>query len=130
MKSKASIILLVILVFVLGGITGAVSLSLYQEYLKASFFKANSQPFDFIANFAKELDLDEKQTETLRVIFDESRQRYMNLSIQMWPQYEKIRKETEQKIKGMLRDDQKARYEEFLKQFQPPPLPESRGNQS
>jgi hypothetical protein len=128
MKSKASIILLVILVFILGGITGAVSLSLYQEYLKASFFKANSQPFDFIGNFAKELDLDEKQTETLRVIFDESRQRYIDLSIEMWPQYEKIRKETEQKIKDMLRDDQKARYEEFLKQFQPPPPPESSRN--
>lgn len=121
MKSKASIVLVVILVFLLGGIAGAVCHSLYQEYLKAAFIKANSQTFDFIGNFAEELDLDAQQTETLKVIFDESRQHYIDLSMEIWPQYEKIRKETEQKIKDMLRDDQRARYEVFLKQFQPPP---------
>jgi len=123
MKSKSSIVLLVILVFVLGGIAGAVSHSLYLEYLKAAFLKASAQPFDFIGNFAKELNLDDQQTETLKAIFEESRQRYFELSIKIGPQYDEIRKETEQKIKDMLREDQRERYEEFLKQFQPPPLP-------
>ena len=125
MKSKATIILLAILVFLLGGITGAVSHSLYQEYLKTAFFKANPQPFDFIGNFAKELDLDAQQTETLRAIFDESRQRYMELNQQVWPQYQEIGQETENEIKSILREDQRARYEAFLKKFQPPPMPET-----
>ena len=125
MKSKATIVLLAILVFLLGGITGAVSHSLYQEYLKAAFFKAGSQPFDFIGNFARELNLDAQQTEALRAIFEESRQRYMELNKQVWPQYQGIGQETENKIKSILREDQKARYEAFLKQFQPPPMPET-----
>jgi len=61
MKSKASIVLLGILIFVLGGIAGAVSHSLYQEYLRAAFFKASSQPIDIIGGLAKELNLDAQQ---------------------------------------------------------------------
>ena len=134
MKSKASIVLLGILIFVLGGIAGAVLHSLYQEYLKVAFFKASSQPIDIVGDLAKELDLDAQQTESLKVIFEESRQRTIALSQKIWPQYQAIQKEaepqyqaiykeTEQRIKDMLRDDQRARYEAFLKKFQVPPPP-------
>jgi hypothetical protein len=129
MKSKVSIVLLVILIFLLGGITGAVCHSLYQEYLKAAFFKASSQPIDIVGGLAKELNLDAQQVESLKVIFDQSRQRSIELSQKIWPQYQDIWKETEQQIKDMLRDDQRTRYEEFLKKFQTPPIPESPGNQ-
>ena len=128
MKSKISIVLTAILVFLLGGIAGAVSHSLYQEYLKTAFLKANSQPFDFIGNFAKELNLDTQQAEALKAIFEESRQSYTELNVQIWPCYQEIGRETEQKIKDMLRDDQRARYEAFLKKFQPPNHHESPGN--
>jgi hypothetical protein len=139
MKSKASIVLLGILIFVLGGIAGAVSHSLYQEYLRAAFFKASSQPIDIIGGLAKELDLDAQQTEALKVIFDKSREHSIALNQEIWPKYQTINKETEQKyqviyteteqkIKAILRDDQRVRYEKFLKKFQAPPLPESQRN--
>ncbi|MEJ2245586.1 MAG: hypothetical protein P8Y80_05795 [Acidobacteriota bacterium] len=127
MKSKASIVLLGIVIFLLGAIAGAVSHSLYQEYLKAAFFKASSQPVDIVAGLAKELELDAQQTESLRNIFDESIENSMALSQEIWPQYQTIYKETEQKIKDILREDQRARYEEFLRKFQVPPIPESQG---
>jgi uncharacterized membrane protein len=128
MKSKTTIILLGILVFLLGGIAGAVSHSLYQEYLRASFIKATSQSMDIVGGLAKELDLDAEQTASLRAIFDESRDRSIALSQEVWPRYQSIYKDTEQKIKSILRDDQRVRYEEFLKQFQVPPPPESPAN--
>jgi uncharacterized membrane protein len=128
MKSKASVVLLGIVIFLLGAIAGAVSHSLYQEYLKAAFFKANSQPVDIVGGLAKELELDAQQTESLRSIFDESIERSMALSQEIWPQYQTIYKETEQKIKDILREDQRARYEEFLRKFQVPPFPEPQGN--
>lgn len=128
MKSKATIVLLGILVFLLGGIAGAVSHSLYQEYLKASFIKATSQSMDIVGGLAKELDLDAEQTASLRAIFDESRDRSIALSQKVLPQYQSIYNETEQKIKSILRDDQRVRYEEFLKQFQAPPPPEAPKN--
>jgi uncharacterized membrane protein len=127
MKSKASIVLLGIVIFLLGAIAGAVSHSLYQEYLKAAFFKASSQPVDIVAGLAKDLELDAQQTESLRNIFDESIENSMALSQEIWPQYQTIYKETEQKIKDILREDQRARYEEFLRKFQVPPIPESQG---
>ena len=117
-----------ILVFLLGGIAGAVSHSLYQEYMKTAFFKANYQAFDFIGNFAKELNLDTQQAEALKAIFEESRQSYTELNVQVWPRYQEIGRETEQKIKDMLREDQRVLYEAFLKKFQPPPRHESQGN--
>lgn len=124
MKSKASIVLLGIVIFLLGAIAGAISHSLYQEYLKAAFFKANPQPPDIIGGLAKELQLDAQQTEALRSIFDESIEHSIALSQEIWPRYQNIYNETEQKIKDILRDDQRARYEEFLSQFQPPSIPE------
>lgn len=127
MKSKTTIVLLGILVFLLGGIAGAVSHSLYQEYLKASFIKATSQSMDIVGSLAKELELDAEQTESLRNIFEESRNRSIALSQELWPQYQAIYNETEQEIKDILREDQRVRYEEFLKQFQIPPIPDSPG---
>lgn len=127
MKSKASIVLLGIVIFLLGAIAGAVSHSLYQEYLKAAFFKAGSQPVDIVGGLAKELELDAQQTESLRKIFDESIERSIALSQEILPRYQTIYKETEQKIKDILREDQRARYEEFLRKFQVPPFPEPQG---
>ena len=124
MKSRATIVLLGIVVFLLGGIAGAVSHSLYQEYLKASFIKATSQSMDIVGGLAKELELDAEQTKSLRTIFDESRDRSIALSQEVWPRYQNIYNETEQKIKSILHDDQRVRYEEFLKQFQVPPPPD------
>lgn len=128
MKSKITIVLLGILVFLLGGIAGAVSHSLYQEYLRAAFFKATSQSMDIVGGLAKELDLDAEQTASLRAIFDESRDRSIALSQEIWPRYQSIYNDTEQKIKSILRDDQRVRYEEFLKQFQAPPPAEAPAN--
>lgn len=127
MNSKLTVILLGILVFLLGGIAGAVSHSLYQEYVKTAFIKATSQPIDIVGGLAKELDLDAGQTESLKAIFDESRNRSIALSQKVWPQYQTIYNETEQKIKGILRADQRVRYEEFLKQFKMPAMPATPG---
>ena len=127
MKSKTSIVLLGILVFLLGGIAGAVTHSLYQEYLKTAFIKATSQSMDIVGSLAKELELDAEQTESLRTIFEESRNRSIALSQELWPQYQAIYNETEQRIKDILREDQRVRYEKFLKQSQIPPIPDSPG---
>ncbi len=125
MKSKTSIIILGILIFLLGGIAGAVSHSLYQQYLRTAFFKATSQSMDIVGSLARELDLDTEQTKSLRAIFDDSRNRGIALSQEVWPRYQAIYIETEQEIKKILREDQRMRYEEFLKQFQGPPVPDS-----
>jgi hypothetical protein len=64
------------------------------------------------------LSLDPNQKEELKVIMEQSRDRYRALSQQMRPQYEAIRNEMRQQIRQILRDDQKPRFEEFLKNLE------------
>jgi uncharacterized membrane protein len=116
MKSRLSIALLWILVFLMGGIAGAVSHYLYWEHFK--------KPPDIVEGMARELKLDALQKESLETIFEQSRKRYWALAQQFRPQYETIRNETDEQIKNILRADQRKRFEEFLKKvYSAPPSP-------
>ena len=112
---------MLVLTFVLGGITGAVSFSLYHRH------DADGRPHrDVVNDLAKSLSLDAAQREEIRKIMDRTRERYRALDqqtkreyeaarLQMKPQYEAIRLETRQEIRQVLHEDQIARFEEFLK---------------
>jgi Spy/CpxP family protein refolding chaperone len=140
MKSKLSVILLWILVFLLGGVSGAVSHYLYREHLKALTPGASPKPKDIVEGMALELKLDAQQKESLKAIMDQTRQRVHALNQQFRPQYEAvnkqykpqfeaIRNETDDKIRQILRADQRMRFEEFLKKIKSappgPPRPQS-----
>jgi hypothetical protein len=115
MKSKATVTFLGIVIFLLGGVAGAVSHYLYREHLRAAFFKSRPKPPDTVEILARELKLDDGQKGQMKTIFGESRKRYEALSKQFWPQFVTIRNETDQQIRNILHDDQKALYENFLK---------------
>jgi hypothetical protein len=123
MKSKLSIAFLGIVIFLMGGITGAISHYLYREYLKTAEAPKIPTYQDILDGMAEELKLDAQQKEAMSRIFDKSRKRYFNLALEYRPYYEKIRIETEDEIKKMLRPDQRMRYEEFLKKVYTPPQP-------
>jgi len=134
MKSKRNIVLLGILIFALGGVAGAVSFYIYREHNRAPAAKPASLPRDVVEDMARELNLDAQQREKLRVIFGESRKRfhalneqfrplYGNLNGQFLPQWEKIRDETDDQVRKILRLDQKSHYEEFLKKVHAAGLP-------
>ena len=121
MKSKLSVILLGILVFLLGGIAGAVSRYLYCEHMKASVPKTIPRVEDVVERMAGILKLDAQQKIEIKVIITESRNSYRDLSRQFRPQYEKIVQESDNRIRTLLRDDQKPLFEEFIKKFKAPP---------
>jgi len=121
MRSKLGVVLLWILIFLLGGIAGAVSHYLYCDHLKATSpaSPARKSSDEIINEMALFLRLDASQKESLKTIFDESRMRYRELNQQYQPQYKAIRNETNERIKGMLREDQKSRFEEWIKRNAP-----------
>jgi uncharacterized membrane protein len=123
MKSKLGIALLGIVIFLMGGIAGAISHYLYREHLKTISAPKIPTYQDIIDGMAQELMLDAQQKEALKFIFDRSRKRYFNLALEYRPYYEKIRVETEEQIKEILRPDQRMRYEEFLRKVYSPPKP-------
>jgi hypothetical protein len=137
MKSKVGIILLGVLIFLLGGVAGAVSRYLYVRHFgPAPIFSKN--PNDIIDGIARNLKMDLKQKESLRVIFDQAGQKYQELYKEFGPKYDvlnkqygplyeelhkqyrprrrAIREESEAQIKKILNPSQKARYEKFLKE--------------
>jgi uncharacterized membrane protein len=137
MKSKLSVALLWILVFLLGGVSGAVTRYLYREHLKTPAPAVAQKPKDIVEGMARELKLDAEQKESLKTIFGQTRQQVRALNQQYKPQYEAlnqqyrpkfqaIRNETDAKIRQILRPDQKELFEEFLKKVHStPPRPAS-----
>jgi uncharacterized membrane protein len=121
MKSKIDVILLGILIFLLGGVAGAVSHYLYREHVKQAALKAGPQRFDVVEALAKELKLDPQQKQSLRIIIDESRKCSRELWQEYRPRWNTIRNDSDQRIKNILRDDQKALFEKFLKKISQPP---------
>jgi hypothetical protein len=127
MKSKVYVILLIIVIFLLGGVAGFVGNNLYRNHIKQVALKAGRPRFDYVEALAKELKLDAEQKQNLRLIIDESRKRYKELGLEFKPRFESITNESNQKITSMLRDDQKTLFENFLtkiRQFQQKPRPQ------
>lgn len=120
MNSKTSAALLLVGVFLLGAITGAVSHSLYRRHTEAASSKVGRRPpgtHDITEELARGLNLDPAQKENLKIIVSQSRDRYRTLATQFRPQYEAIRKETREQIRQILREDQKARFEENIQEI-------------
>lgn len=120
MKSKLSMALLWSLIFVLGGIGGWIGHCLYHDQVQAAApVKTPPKAQEIMDKMAQELSLDEQQKADLKAIFDESRMQYRALNAQFRPQYETIRDDSDNKIRGMLHNDQKAHFEAMLKKYRP-----------
>lgn len=120
MKSKLSMALLWSLIFVLGGIGGWTGHCLYHDQVEAKVqASATPKAQEIMDKMAKELGLDEQQKTSLKAIFDESRMQYRALNAQFRPQYETIRDESDNKIRGILHADQKAQFEAMLRKYRP-----------
>ena len=116
MRSKTSASILLIGVFILGGITGAVSYSLYRGRVEASAPRGGSRwsSNDIAKKLAQDLNLNAEQQEKLKAIIDQGRERFGALRQQFRPQYEVIRRETDDRIRQILREDQKAKFEKII----------------
>ncbi len=119
MKSKTSAALLLVAIFVLGGVAGGISYNLYENYFVSYQPPRPRVPnsHDIVEEMAQHLQLDAQQKEQLRVIVQQSRDRYRILSRQFQPQYEKIRGETNEAIRTMLRPDQRKQFEATLEKM-------------
>ena len=117
MKSRTTATLLLILTFAMGVVAGAVAYYLFDRHVAASQ-RARATPHDPVEELSKVLGLKAEQKESLRTIFHNSRDRYRALSQQFRPQYEAVRTETRQQIREILNEDQKALFEQHVKELE------------
>ena len=120
MKTKTSATLILLATFLLGGIAGALVYHLYARGVPAAGPSDGVRPgsHDFVEELARGLSLDVSQREQLKVIISGSREKYRALSRQMRPQFDAIRNQANQEIRQILHENQKARFEEILKDLE------------
>ncbi len=118
MKTKTSATLILVLTFLLGSIAGALAYHLYRGQTSEAARRVGARPGarDIVRDMSKDLDLDAAQQEQLKRIMEQSRGRYRALSEKVRPQFDVIRNETRREIRQILRDDQKVRFEQRLKE--------------
>jgi hypothetical protein len=117
MKTRTSATFYLLLAFSMGVVAGAIGFYLYHSHVRAAGPRggAPTRPPDIVEEMARDLKMDAPQKEQLRGIFSQSRERYKALSHQFQPQYQNIRNETNQAIRQILREDQKARFEQIIR---------------
>lgn len=120
MRTRTSAALMLALTFLLGTVTGAVSLYIYRGHaaVAASRDPRPPGPRDIVEDMSRTLGLDAAQKQSLGQIIAQSRERYRTLSRQFRPQYDAIRDQSNQEIRAILRDDQKQKFEALIKEME------------
>ena len=117
MRLKTGAELLLVLTFLLGGVTGGIGYYLYENHVASAATKTDqSSPRRLADQLAEGLSLYAAQKEKISVIINKGREKYHGLSEQFRPQYDAIRNETRAEIREILREDQRAQFEQILKE--------------
>jgi len=113
---KWKAIVSIIIVFLLGVLAGAlVTYKVYQHRLEGIMKGEPKTMSEFIVRrLDRELDLDAKQLEQLRAIVEETHAEMKRVRRQFRPQIEEILARSQEKIRILLRPDQREKYEKII----------------
>jgi Spy/CpxP family protein refolding chaperone len=114
--ARAKVIAAALAVFVLGCVTGAALDSAYR--LRASGHRRSTQHGqqgrgDFFKSLQNNLDLDERQTEQIRSIIDETREGYRQLQTEVSPRYDALRRDGRARIRALLTPEQQQKFDQM-----------------
>src|SRR5258708_1946234 len=112
--SKATIALYVALVFASGALLGVFGERLHS----ATVVNARKSPEAFrkemVAEWQKRMSLNDEQVTKLNIILDETRSQFHEARQKMDPEMQAIRHGQQDKIRAMLKPEQRAEYEQRL----------------
>src|SRR4051812_44452140 len=112
-KTRLKIWLVVLGVFILGGVTGAALDSVYR--LKASGGRGEVRaPRDkgrMLEKMKSDLALTDQQAEQIRAILDQTRNDYRALRNEVRPRYDALRQEARTKIRALLNPEQQQKFD-------------------
>ncbi len=107
-------------VFALGVALGALAMDLYQQSVQrraplGAPPRGESARERHLRYLVRELNLDEKQTEQVRQILEETRREFLQLRNEMRPRFEEIRRRSHERLRAVLRPEQQAKFEELIR---------------
>ncbi len=110
--TRLKIWLVVVGVFLLGGVTGASLDSLYR--MRASGdgrHERGGKRGDVFEKMKKDLNLTEQQGTEIRAIIDQSREEYRALRNEVSPRYDEVRARARTRIRALLNPEQQQRFD-------------------
>ena len=110
-QTKLKVWLVLVVVFVLGSITGAALTGLYRS--------RGSGRSDRAGRFEKmrtELNLTEEQTKAVSTILDETRNEYRALRSELKPRFDEPRQKARTKIRALLNSEQQGKFDAMVAQ--------------
>lgn len=106
------------LVFVLGiALGGVLGYAFAHRSYAATVLSAEARRAQRRAQMASEVNLTPEQQQQAAAILDQAQKEYKTVHDVMDPQIEAVRQKTRDKIRALLTDDQKPKFEEFLRKL-------------
>jgi Spy/CpxP family protein refolding chaperone len=112
--TRLKIWLVLVVVFVLGSITGAALTGLYRS--RAGADRPEKAMHDRFEKMRRELNLMDEQTTQIRAILDETRNDYRKLREELRPRFEEPRQKARAKIRALLTPEQQQKFDAMVAQ--------------
>jgi Spy/CpxP family protein refolding chaperone len=113
-KTRLKIWLVVVGVFLLGGITGASLDSLYRMRASSNERQEGRRhggKEDVFERMKSDLNLSEQQATEIRAILDQTRNEYRQLRTEVRPRYDAVRQNARTKIRALLTPEQQQKFD-------------------
>jgi len=112
--TRLKVWLVLVVVFVLGSITGAALTGLYRS--RAAADRPEKAMHERFEKMRSELNLTDEQTKSISAILDETRNEYRSLRVELRPRFEEPRQKARTKIRALLTPEQQQKFDALVAQ--------------
>ena len=112
--TRLKVWLVLVVVFVLGSITGAALTGLYRS--RAGNSRSERNGHGRFEKLRTELKLSDEQTKAVSAILDDARNEYRTLRSELRPRFEEPRQKARSKIRALLNQEQQQKFDAMVAQ--------------
>lgn len=112
---KLKLWMLALVIFFLGGISGAAVHALYKVKM-SPLSPSSPRPGMMLEKMKQDLNLTDEQTQKIKTILDDSRKEFRNVVKEQCPSIGEMRDKTSQRIRAVLTPEQQQKFDELKKQ--------------
>jgi Spy/CpxP family protein refolding chaperone len=115
-RTTLKIWLVLLVVFVLGSVTGAALTGLYRSRSGSGAEAREKAAHERFEKMRNELKLTDQQTTSVRTILDDTRSEYRALRTELRPRFEEPRMKARAKIRALLTQEQQQKFDAMVAQ--------------
>ena len=115
-RTTLKIWLVLLVVFVLGSVTGAALTGLYRSRAGGGAEARDKAMHERFEKMRSELSLTDQQTTSVRTILDETRTEYRALRTELRPRFEEPRMKARTRIRALLTPEQQKKFDALVAQ--------------